>query len=124
MFCPSNDALQSLTEKTKLLAHKCTIRVSNSETATPTQPGNVHLSAPQSGNLASIPPNSALDSLNGKCRLNCLCSTSKRNFATLNRIFKNRCGFMAANVTQFASNTLPKKKSKKATTRWYIKVIC
>ena len=137
MFCPqTTETLQNLTEKTKLLAHKCSqqIRVSSVDGQSTKATGLSSSCAIPMQQVASFKSYlTELDSLptdnnneaTEKCRLNCLTVCGRRNITTFNRLIKNRCTFMSANTYTFthsSSHTLPKKKPKKSTAKWYIKV--
>lgn len=132
----TTEALQSLTEKTKLLAQKCSqqIRVASvdgqSTKATAISPSSVRPMQQVASFKSYLTEQDSLpsDNINAtseKCRLNCLTVCGRRNITTFNRLIKNRCTFMSANTYTFtnsSSHTLPKKKPKKSTVKWYIKV--
>lgn len=122
MFCSSNDTIQNLAEKTKLLAQKCSqqIRVVPDQSSVSTNDVSVQQVATFKSYIVSseygdgqkshdFPPDT-------KSRINCLTV----NISSLNRLIRNRCSFVS--TTPFPSNTLPKRKIKKATSKWYIKV--
>lgn len=140
MFCPqTTETHQNLTEKTKLLAQKCSqqIRVASVD-GQPTKATVISASgAIPMQQVASFKsylteqdslPTDNINATTEKCRLNCLTVCGRRNITTFNRLIKNRCTFMSANTYTFTQSskhhTLPKKKPKKSTAKWYIKVSC
>lgn len=139
MFCPqTTETLQNLTEKTKLLAQKCSqqIRVASVDgQSTKATVISASCAVPMQ-QVASFKsylteqdslPTDNINTTTEKCRLNCLTVCGRRNITTFNRLIKNRCTFMSANtynITHSSSHTLPKKKPKKSTAKWYIKVSC
>ncbi|XP_058059946.1 ral guanine nucleotide dissociation stimulator-like 1 [Anopheles bellator] len=129
MFCPSNETLQNLTEKTKLLAHKCTQQIraagagggpttavpssSDQEAAhstTTTQSTSVDQQQQRSSNDAkpagavSSPPDGAGG---GKGSLRCFCSCK----GTFSKIMGKKYA---------AGKPTPDGHSQR-TTRWYVK---
>lgn len=120
MFCPPNETIQQLTEKTKLLAQKCTqqIRVTSmdqSDSTTCDAPGRQQVATFKSyikeddgaePEAIDFPPDS-------RSPANYLTV----NLSSLNRIIKNGCSFVST-----TSYTFPRKKPKVATAKWFIKV--
>lgn len=101
MFCPSNDTLQTISVKTKLLAQKCTqqIRLPN-QCINSQKKDSAQTSLIQNENPGGIVvTGSTSDKPTFQCF--CPCKKSQDNF-----------------------KTLPKKNSSKdITTKWYVKVI-
>lgn len=119
MFCPSNDTLSNITEKTKLLAQKCTqqIRVQHQQSCM--SPGkktsannNSAATTPLSSSITTTVFNSK-DSLINKDDVNCAKNNVKPNF---------KC-FCPCKGT-LSLRALAKKSFSKetGTTRWYVKV--
>ncbi|CAO1319313.1 unnamed protein product [Diamesa serratosioi] len=136
MFCPqTTETLQNLSEKTKLLAQKCSqqIRVSSVDGQSTKATGITASCVIPMQQVASFKsylteldsvPSDNINEATEKRRLNCLTVCGRRNITTFNRLIKNRCTFMSANTYTFthsSSHTLPKKKPKKSTAKWYIK---
>lgn len=124
MFCPPNETIQQLTEKTKLLAQRCTqqIRVtstimdqsSSSESAVrqPVATFKSYISDVENGDQ----PETIDFPHDSRSPINCLTV----NLSSLNRMIKNRCSFMS--TTSYTFGTFPRKKPKRATAKWFIKV--
>jgi hypothetical protein len=139
MFYPSSDVLQDLTERTKLIAQKCSSQSRAQQNAEARESTDANLPVKSTGQDAakSIASPQTCNHSNkfstgpDKCRLNCLCACGKKNLASLNRLIKNRCSFMSngtfnpfTSFAQTSANTLPKRKPKKSSTKWYVKVNC
>jgi hypothetical protein len=115
MFCPNNETLQSLTEKTKLLAQKCSqqIRVSMDQTASGQQVSSFK------SYLNENEPEQAAETCDAPTSptINCIAA----NISSINRLIKERCNNILTS-TQYSCNTLPRMRPKSGTTKWYIKV--
>lgn len=113
MFCPSNETLQNITEKTKLLAQKCSqqIRVTtismDSSNGQQVSTFKSYLSENHSDEIRNL--DSPLSPT-----INCLTA----NLTSFNRLIKERCNA----ISSYTCNTLPRTRPKRATTKWYIKV--
>lgn len=129
MFCPPNETIQQLTEKTKLLAQKCTqqIRVTSTSSMDQSNSSSSSCEAPMRQQVATFKSYIAeaeigvepeiIDFPDGlRAPINCLTV----NLSSLNRIIKNRCSFMS--TTSYTFGTFPRKKPKRATAKWFIKV--
>lgn len=105
MFCPSNETLQNITEKTKLLAQKCTqqIRVSSDQQ---TSGSGGATEGGQQDSTGKVPPSPAKES-GGSKSLRCLCPCK----GTLSKIIAKKVGAVTG------------KEQPRSTTRWYVKVI-
>uniref|UniRef100_A0A182NV68 Ras-GEF domain-containing protein n=1 Tax=Anopheles dirus TaxID=7168 RepID=A0A182NV68_9DIPT len=120
MFCPSNETLQNLTEKTKLLAHKCTQQIRNSASAhsdgaTPAAAPAQHrdpaaapvaadpqgMKEPAGGLVAGVP---LVDGAVAKSGLRCFCPCK----GTLSKIMGRK----------YAAG---KEGQSQRTTKWYVK---
>jgi len=115
MFCPPDSAaIQSLTEKTKLLASKCSAAAAMEPPSASQATFKSYISDESCNNLSA-----AADE--AKTSINCL--AANLNLSTLNRYLKDRCSFVSTNAS-YSCNTLPKrsKPKKKSTVKWYIKV--
>lgn len=135
MFYPSSDVLQDLTERTKLIAQKCSNQLRNNAETQSTD-ANISVKCQDTPAKSISTSHQTCNHSNkfnvgqDKCRLNCLCACGKKNLASLNRLIKNRCSFMSNGTfnpfsfAQTSSNTLPRRKPKKSTTKWYVKVNC
>lgn len=106
MLCPNNETLQNITEKTKLLAQKCSQQI--------------RMSTDHHQQVMTFKSyiNESNDVMEAKVTtpaspINCITA----NLTSLNRLIKERCSF-----TSYTCNTLPKCRPKQGTTRWYIKV--
>lgn len=119
MFCPPNETIAQLTEKTKLLAQKCkkrpTMDQSNAMSSKPVARQQVatfksYISETENGGAETVDSSEASQS-----PLQCL----NVNLSSLNRLIKNRCSLTAS----YTCSTFPRrKKPKKATAKWFIKV--
>lgn len=126
MFCPPNETLQQLTEKTKLLAQKCTqqMRVTSPSAdqsdATSSESSARQQVATFKSYISEVENDGETETISfpdvAQSPLNCLTV----NLSSLNRIIKNRCSFMS--TTSYTCSTFPRKKPKKATAKWFIKV--
>lgn len=106
MFCPNNETLQNLTEKTKLLAQKCSqqIRISTDyQQQQEVTTFKSYLNETTNFEIEASPTSP----------IKCITA----NLTSLNRLIKERCSF-----TSYTCNTLPRCRPKKGTTKWYIKV--
>lgn len=105
MFCPKNETLQNITEKTKLLAQKCSqqIRISNDHHQVTTFKSYINES------------NFAMDAnvTSSASPINCITA----NLTSLNRLIKERCSY-----TSYTCPTLSKCRPESGTTKWYVKV--
>ncbi|EDS26786.1 cytochrome P450 6A1 [Culex quinquefasciatus] len=103
MFCPSNETLQNITEKTKLLAQKCTqqIRVSSDQQ---TSGSGGATEGGQQDSTGKVPPSPAKES-GGSKSLRCLCPCK----GTLSKIIAKKVGAVTG------------KEQPRSTTRWYVK---
>lgn len=112
MFCPNNETLQNLTEKTKLIAQKCSqqIRVSNDHQQVSTFKSYINEPDDAINMTDTTSPTSPINI--GSC--------ITANLTSLNRLIKERCSFMSA--TTYTCNTFPRAKPKERSTKWYIKV--
>uniref|UniRef100_A0A1Q3FU09 Putative guanine-nucleotide releasing factor n=1 Tax=Culex tarsalis TaxID=7177 RepID=A0A1Q3FU09_CULTA len=106
MFCPSNETLQNITEKTKLLAQKCTqqIRVSSDLQQTSGSGGVTEGGQQDSAGIPKVPPSPAKES-SGTKSLRCLCPCK----GTLSKIIAKKVGAVTG------------KEQPRSTTRWYVK---
>ncbi|XP_050093231.1 ral guanine nucleotide dissociation stimulator-like 1 isoform X2 [Anopheles aquasalis] len=117
MFCPSNETLQNLTEKTKLLAHKCTQQIRAGVTGGQEQ-GEAH--GPGAGTEmpsskgSELMVNEALSvgADGGKSTLRCFCPCK----GTLSKIM----GKKLAGKLQPQHQQQEHQQSQR-TTRWYVK---
>lgn len=126
MFCPPNDTLQQLTEKTKLLAQKCSqqIRVASStdqsENSSSSDSAVRQQVATFKSYIAEVENGNEPEKIDfpddSRSPINCLTV----NLSSINRIIKNRCSFMSTTSCNFG--TFPRNKPKKATAKWFIKV--
>ena len=125
MFCPPNETIQQLTEKTKLLAQKCTqqIRVSSMDQSANSSSSDSPVRqqvATFKSYITEVENGSEPEKINfpddSRSPINCLTV----NLASINRIIKNRCSFVSSNSYHFG--TFPRNKPKKATAKWFIKV--
>lgn len=127
MFCPPNDTIQQLTEKTKLLAQKCSQQMRVTSTSTADVSDSSTFGAPKQQQVATFRSYIAEVEHDGEqtridfpadspSPINCLTV----NLASLNRIIKNRCSFVS--TTSYTFGTFPRKKPKRATAKWFIKV--
>jgi hypothetical protein len=128
MFCPPNETIQQLTEKTKLLAQKCTqqIRVAStsldsSAASRPDSPARQQVASFKSyiaeAENGSEAENLEFPAADSRSPINCLTV----NLSSLNRIIKTRCSFMSTS-SSYSFGTFPRKKPKRATAKWFIKV--
>lgn len=123
MFCPPNETIAQLTEKTKLLAQKCTqqIRVS-SPSVDQSNATSIDLPMRQQvptfkSYISETETETIIFPDVSQSPLQCL----GVNFSSLNRLIKNRCSFMS--TASYTCNTFPRqKKPKRATAKWFIKV--
>jgi hypothetical protein len=127
MFCPPNETIAQLTEKTKLLAQKCThkIRVSSTsidQSNATSSDSVVRQQVPTFKSYISEAENGgATETIDlpdvSQSPLQCL----SVNLLSFNRLIKNRCSFMS--TASYTCSTFPRqKKPKKATAKWFIKV--
>lgn len=125
MFCPQNETIQQLTEKTKLLAQKCTqqIRVSSMDQSANSSSSDVPVRqqvATFKSYIAEVENGKEPEKISfpddSHSPINCLTV----NLSSINRIIKNRCNFMSTTSCSFG--TFPRNKPKKATAKWFIKV--
>lgn len=119
MFCPSNETLAQLTEKTKLLAQKYTRRPTDQSNATSSKPvarQQVATFKSYIGEAESVSGAETVDFTDvSQSPLQCL------NLSSLNRLIKTRCSFITS--SSYSCSTFPRrKKPKKATAKWFIKV--
>lgn len=125
MFCPSTgETLAQITEKTKLLAQKC----SNSESSLLRQHTVASFKSyindleveEEQNDENSIETKNSTKSQQQQNKFQCLTV----NLSNLNRLIKTRCSLMSTTSTSNCSNnfnyTFPRKK--KSTAKWYIKV--
>ena len=135
MFCPSNETLQSITEKTKLLAHKCTQQIrnnsnnssNNSDGSSPTGGGGAAGAAAQAATTGGHQPVPAVDpqrtckdgtaggkdegrpvGLGGGGTLRCFCPCK----GTISKLMGRK----------YAASKEQQGQSQR-TTKWYVKVI-
>lgn len=121
MFCPANETIQHLTEKTKLIAQKCTQQIcvpSTDQANSSSSEAVVRQQVASFKSYISEVENGAepetIDFLHDtRSPINCLTV----NLSSLNRIIKNRCSFMST-----TSYTFPRRKPNRATAKWFIKV--
>lgn len=126
MFCPPNETIQQLTEKTKLLAQKCSQQMrasssvdqsSNSSSSDSTERQQV---ATFKSYIAEVENGSEPEKIDfpddSRSPINCLTV----NLSSINRVIKNRCSFMSS--TSYNFGTFPRNRPKKATAKWFIKV--
>ncbi|KAL7044864.1 hypothetical protein ACKWTF_002082 [Chironomus riparius] len=112
MFCPNNETLQNITEKTKLLAQKCSqqIRVTtismDSSNGQQVSTFKSYLNENHSDEIRNL--DSSLSPT-----INCLTA----NITSFNRLIKERCNA----ISTYTCNTLPRTRPKRGTTKWYIK---
>lgn len=128
MFCPPNETLQQLTERTKLIAQKCSQQMratSMDQTNAPTCCEFQNKPSKQVATFKSYineveninEPETAVDfPPAASSHLNCLTV----NLSSINRLIKSRCSFMS--TASYTCSTFPRKKVKKATAKWFIKV--
>ena len=109
MFCPNNETLQTITEKTKLLAQKCSqqIRVTNDHQQVSTFKS--YIKEPEIDDAIGVFDSSPTSPIN--------CLTA--NISSLNRLIKERCSL---SVASYKCNTFPRIRSKERSTKWYVKV--
>jgi hypothetical protein len=113
MFCPNNEVLQNFTEKTKLLAQKCSKQIRttmDSSSASGQQVSSFKSYISESEHATNVNVDTPISTIN--------CLTA--NLTSLNRLIKERCSFISA--TSYTCNTLPKLRPQRGTTKWYIKV--
>lgn len=113
MFCPNNDTLQNITEKTKLLAQKCSQQIRVSTMSMDSSSGQ------QLSTFKSYLNENHQDGVRDtdtsfSPTINCLTA----NLTSFNRLIKERCNA----ISSYTCNTLPRTRPKRATTKWYIKV--
>lgn len=119
MFCPSNETLQNLTEKTKLLAQKCSqqIRVASatygSEQPEPDPAAPAMAGAGGAGSLPPPPPSPVKE---GTKSLRCLCPCK----GTISKMIAKKVGLVVTGKDHQHA-TLPRAGT--SNTRWYVKVI-
>ena len=149
MFCPSNERLQNLTEKTKLLAQKCTqqIRATNlvhqqsgciGTTTTGQSTILTTTSAPETHSQTTTVDSKLINSTNlyiknctnGKTSLRYLCPCKKGTLRQL--ITKRRCPLNLPQSNQEQTQQYVKEQlqqqpqhllNQQRTTKWYVKVI-
>jgi chemotaxis methyl-accepting protein methylase len=120
MFCPSTgETLVQITEKTKLLTHKC----SNSESALRQPVASFKsyindLDENLDTSEANINPIETNATQTHRHHHTFQCLTV--NLSNLNRLIKTRCSFVSSTSTNNFNYTFPRKK--KSTAKWYIKV--
>lgn len=126
MFCPANETIQQLTEKTKLLAQKCSQQMRVTSTSADVSDSST-FDSPKQQQVATFRSYIAEAETGGESAridfpvdspsaISCLTV----NLASLNRIIKNRCSFVS--TTSYTFGTFPRKKQKRATAKWFIKV--
>jgi hypothetical protein len=123
MFCPQNETIAQLTEKTKLLAQKCTQKrpttdQSNAMSSKPVARQQVATFKSYISEAENVGGAETADFPDAsQSPLQCL----NVNLTSLNRIIKNRCSFIS--TATYTCSTFPRrKKPKKATAKWFIKV--
>lgn len=126
MFCPPNETLQQLTEKTKLIAQKCsqqmrTTSLDQSDTSAcgevvPRQQVATFKSYIDEAADGAEPATVDFPAAAPTPLINCLTV----NLSSINRLIKNRCSFMS--TASYTCSTFPRKKARKATAKWFIKV--
>lgn len=127
MFCPPNETIAQLTEKTKLLAQKCTqqIRVSTTSIDQSNATSSDSAVRQQVATFKSYITEAENGSETEKVEFSDVSQSPLQclgvNFSSLNRLIKNRCSFMS--TASYSCSTFPRhKKPKKATAKWFIKV--
>ncbi|CRK93643.1 CLUMA_CG007172, isoform A [Clunio marinus] len=130
MFCPPNETLQQLTEKTKLLAQKCTqqkrvnatdqLNTSSSTSSSLDLSGRQQQVATFKSYISEVESETNPEKIDLPSSQPTPLSYLTVNLASLNRIFKNRCSFINS-PTSYHCNTFPRKRAKKATAKWFIK---
>lgn len=124
MFCPSNETLQQLTEQTKLIAQKCSQQMRTTSMDQADVSSCCDVPRQQVATFKSYIDEA--ENVDGAVTvdfpavasspLNCL----TMNLSSLNRLIKNRCSFMS--TASYTCSTFPRKKVRKATAKWFIKV--
>uniref|UniRef100_A0A182M3T3 Uncharacterized protein n=2 Tax=Anopheles culicifacies TaxID=139723 RepID=A0A182M3T3_9DIPT len=122
MFCPSNETLQSITEKTKLLAHKCTQQIRNNAAAAATIDGGVPGGGAagaqqQPASVVDAPRSCSKDAqASGKEeRLGGMAGGTLRCFCPCKGTLSKLMGRKVAATS--------KEGQSQRTTKWYVKVI-
>uniref|UniRef100_A0A182W9K7 Ras-GEF domain-containing protein n=1 Tax=Anopheles minimus TaxID=112268 RepID=A0A182W9K7_9DIPT len=114
MFCPSNETLQSITEKTKLLAHKCTQQIRNNATAATIDGGGTAGVQQQSATVVDPPRSCTKDGATAKDErpggmaggtLRCFCPCK----GTISKLMGRK----------YAATS--KEGQSQRTTKWYVK---
>lgn len=122
MLCPSTgETLSQITEKTKLLAQKC----SNSE-STLRQPTRATFKSyiddverdVEEANVNPIETKNASQSHRHHHTFQCLTV----NLSNLNRLIKTRCSFVSSTSPTCSDFNYTFPRKKKSTAKWYIKV--
>jgi hypothetical protein len=124
MFCPSTgEALVQITEKTKLLAQKCSSSESSLLRQQTVASFKSYINDLDEENFEenenSIDLKNSTQSQRQQNKFQCLTV----NLSNLNRLIKTRCSLMSSTSSDYSNNfnyTFPRKK--KSTTKWYIKV--
>uniref|UniRef100_A0A182SKU6 Uncharacterized protein n=1 Tax=Anopheles maculatus TaxID=74869 RepID=A0A182SKU6_9DIPT len=124
MFCPSNETLQSLTEKTKLLAHKCTQQIRHNTVSGTNNiaTGDGASTGTAAGQQQSTPvadPQRSAGKENGTSgkeeRLGGMAGGTLRCFCPCKGTISKLMGRKLA--------TASKEGQSQRTTKWYVKVI-
>lgn len=112
MFCPSNDTLQSITEKTKLLAQKCTQQIRVQQCLSPLKKDNAPLiGRDKDASAVVVAANGAVTEKPSSFKCFCPCK-GPLNFKVLaKKIAATGVGGAVATA------------AKETTTKWYVKVI-
>lgn len=123
LFCPPNETIAQLTEKTKLMAQKCSqqIRVSSTSVDQSNDMSNDSAMRQQVATFKSYISETETETIIFPDVLQSPLQCLGVKFSSLNRLIKDRCSFMS--TASYTCNTFPRqKKPKKATAKWFIKV--
>ncbi|XP_065075689.1 ral guanine nucleotide dissociation stimulator-like 1 isoform X1 [Ochlerotatus camptorhynchus] len=118
MFCPSNETLQNLTEKTKLLAQKCSQQIRVASATYGSEQPEPDLAAPATAatGAGSLPPPPPSPVKEGTKSLRCLCPCK----GTISKIIAKKVGIVVAGKDHHhQQTTLPRAGT--SNTRWYVK---
>lgn len=124
MFCASSDTLQSITEKTKLLAQKCTQQIRVQQCLSPSAKKDAPplIGAGQQARDTVVTSTAAADQAAATASFKCFCPCKgPLNFKVL---AKKQIGDGSAVVGCCKiTATAPTTGSKESSTKWYVKVI-